>query len=121
NRGQWDEAEKSLRGAVALNPKYGLAWNNLGLTLGQKGQYSESLAAFKHAVPEPEAFANLGFVLMTQGKKEEAKQAYREALARVPDLRVAQAALVRLESPTPPSPAAPVARAQSDAPAAAQR
>ena len=103
SRGKWDDAEKALRDALAVNPKYGRAWINLGMTLGQRGEYAESLDAFRHVVSEGEAHSNLGFVLMTQGKRQEAKQAYREAITRDPDLGVARAALAKLENPTLPA------------------
>jgi len=103
SRGKWDDAEKALRDALAVNPKYDRAWINLGMTLGQKGDYPASLEAFRHAVSEAEVHSNLGFVLMTQGKRPEAKQAYRAALAREPDLIVARAALAKLENPTLPA------------------
>lgn len=119
-RGRFDEAETNLRQAVALNPKYARAWINLGLTLGQKGNFDASLAAFEKAVSPAEAYSNLAFVYLSLGKREEAKQAYREALKREPDLRVARANLAKLERPmTDPavSPARhtePTARAQSE-------
>src|SRR5437899_961798 len=49
-RGNWTEAEASLRKAVAAAPKHARAWNNLGMTLAQQGQYPESLRAFEKAV-----------------------------------------------------------------------
>jgi Tfp pilus assembly protein PilF len=100
-RGQWPEAEQTFRQALAINPNLPRAWTNLGLTLGQLGKYDECFAAFAKVVTEAEAFSNLGFIKTTQGKLEDAKQAYREALRLDPNLRIAQVALQKLESPRP--------------------
>lgn len=118
SRGKFAEAEKHLRDAIALNPKYDRAWINLGLTLGQQRKYDESLEAFQKAVSPGEAYANLAFVFLSQGKREEAKQSYREALKRDPDLRVARTALAKLDaSSTLP---ASTTRAQDQAPVGSQ-
>jgi tetratricopeptide (TPR) repeat protein len=45
-------------------------------------------------------------VYQTQGKREEAKQAYRKALELQPDLDLARRALAKLEAPSPPESAA---------------
>jgi Tfp pilus assembly protein PilF len=99
SHGKFDEAEKHLRQALALNPKHARAWMNLGLTLGQQGRYKDSLEAFLHVASPAEAHSNLAFVLTTQGKREEAKQEYREALALDPELKIAQGALAKLSEP----------------------
>lgn len=96
-RGQWEEAEKHLRKALEKNPKHERAWNNLALTLGQQGHYIESLEAFTKVVGPSRAQCNLGFILTTQGRREEAKTAYREALRLDPELILAQGALAKLE------------------------
>jgi tetratricopeptide (TPR) repeat protein len=57
------------------------------------------LAAFEQAVGPGEALVNLAFVYQTQGKREEAKQAYRKALELQPDLDLARRALAKLEAP----------------------
>jgi tetratricopeptide (TPR) repeat protein len=102
NRGEWAEAESHLRKAVAADKNLKRAWVNLGLALAQQGRYDEGLAAFGKAVTPAEARANLGFVLAAQGKRDEAKDAYRQALALEPTLKVAQAALAKLEAPPTP-------------------
>jgi Tfp pilus assembly protein PilF len=101
NLGRWDEAEKCLRQAVTLNPKLSCAWTNLGMTLVQEGRTKESLEAFRHCVSPAEAQCNLAFLLTTQGKKEEARAAYQEALRLQPGLQSARAALAKLEAPVP--------------------
>jgi tetratricopeptide (TPR) repeat protein len=98
-RGQWAEAEENLHHALSINPKHQRAWVNLGLTLGEQGQYDKSLDAFRKAVSEAEAHSNLAFVLTTQGKREEAKEEYRRALELDPNLAIARRALGKLEHP----------------------
>jgi tetratricopeptide (TPR) repeat protein len=96
-RGRWTDAENSLRQAVEINPKHGRAWINLGMTLGQEERYTESFEAFAKVVSPAQAHCNVAFALTTQGKREEAKEAYRKALALNPDLRIARLALAKLE------------------------
>jgi Flp pilus assembly protein TadD len=96
-RGNLDEAERLLRQSLAKNPTAPRTWTNLGLVLGQKGQYAESLEAFEKIVGTARAQCNLGFILTTQGKRDEARAAYREALRLDPGLKLAEGALARLE------------------------
>ena len=98
NRAQWAEAENTLRKAVTADKLNKPAWVNLGLALSQQGKQQEALEAFSHAVSSAEAHANLGFVLTVQGKKAEALVVYRRALELEPALKIAQAAVQRLES-----------------------
>jgi tetratricopeptide (TPR) repeat protein len=97
NQGNWAEAEKHLRQAVALNPKLARAWINLGMTLAQSYRTAESLEAFGKVVSPAQAQSNLAFILTTQGRYEDAKAYYRKALAGEPDLMVARLALEKLE------------------------
>jgi tetratricopeptide (TPR) repeat protein len=99
-RGQWDLAEQHLRKALAANPQHEHAWINLGMTLGQQQRYDESLNAFAKVVDRAEGLCNLAFILTTQGKREEAKQAYTEALRLNPGLQLAQGALAKLHQST---------------------
>jgi len=99
NRGKWPEAEAYFRQALALKPKHERAWVNLGMALGQQDRYEEAIDAFTKSVSPAEAHANLGFVLTCQGKLEEAKAAYHQALTLEPGFTKAQGALARLEHP----------------------
>ncbi len=101
NRGQWNEAEQHLRKAVTLDKSNKRAWVNLGLTLAQQGRYDESIQASQNVVGPAEAFADLGFVLTSQQKIEEAKVAYRKALEHEPTLKKAQLLLAKLEGRLP--------------------
>lgn len=110
NRGQWAEAEVQLRKAVAADKTSKRAWVNLGLALAQQGKYQEGLDAFGKVVSPAESQANLAFVLMTQGKKDEAAVAYRKALELEPTLKTARTGLEKIDAsgaPAQPPPAGP--------------
>ena len=103
NQGKWSEAEKYLRQALAINPKLARAWINLGMTLAQQNRIEESLEAFAKVVSPAQAQCNLAFIWTTQGKREEAKAAYRKALTLEPNLAPARIAfLAKLEQPAAP-------------------
>lgn len=106
-RGEWAAAEANLRKAVAADPKFAGAWNNLGMTLAQQSKYDESLAAFGNAVTQAQAHCNLAFIQATQAKIAEAKQHYQIALQLEPGLQIARLALQRLDRKSTETVAAP--------------
>jgi Flp pilus assembly protein TadD len=132
-RGNWAEAERALRKALELEPEHQKAWTNLGLALGQAGKYQEALVAFEQVVRPAEARCNLAFVMNTQGKRDEARQLYQEALDLDGSLKLARTMLAKLDNPTPrpvpapslqqvpkpaPPPDGPIMQASAPAPAA---
>jgi len=104
NRGQWAEAESYLLRSVAADKGNKRAWVNLGMAQAQQNKRVEAVTSFEKAVSRAEAEANLGFVLTTQGNRDEALAAYRRALVLEPTLPIAQAAIARIEG-TGPTPA----------------
>lgn len=68
--GRIDQAERWLRAAVAQDPGYVAAWNNLGVVLVEQGRYPEASLAFRRA------FA------LVNGDSEEIRQNLRLALAK---------------------------------------
>jgi tetratricopeptide (TPR) repeat protein len=115
-RGNLLEAEKYLRQALAVDPHYERAWVNLGMVLGEQQRYQESLGAFGKALPAAQAQCNLAFLLTTQGKREEARQAYRTALSLDPTLVLAQGAMDKLDAAGSGSAAGATAVASADRP-----
>jgi tetratricopeptide (TPR) repeat protein len=114
--GHFTDAEHYLRQAVVINDRHQRAWINLGMTLGQEQRYQESLDAFTRGSSRPEALCDLGYVYATQGKTEEAKKLYTQALGLRPDLAVARTALAKLDQVKTP---AAVAKAPTSAGASA--
>jgi len=82
--GQWRQAERSYRRALALDPKHALAHNNLGNALRQLGQVEEAERCYRQALllrPDlPQAHNHLANALRDLGRLEEAEASYRLAL-----------------------------------------
>jgi Flp pilus assembly protein TadD len=70
-----EDAEKSYRGALAINPEYSEAHSNLALLMRSLGKLEQSA---RH-------FVNLGAVLEKSDRRPEAERAYRNAIAVKPD------------------------------------
>jgi hypothetical protein len=73
----------------------------LGLALAQQGKLDEANTAFLTTLRPAEAKANIAFVLAAQGKRDEAKDVYEEALKLEPSLTTARQGLGALEKGPP--------------------
>ena len=84
------EAEKYLRRALKLNPKYADARSKLGLSLALAGRIREAKVAFQKALEvEPrhaEALLGLGQIARTEGHFAEAESFIKRALKVEPKL-----------------------------------
>jgi tetratricopeptide (TPR) repeat protein len=81
--GRYAQAEKALRGAVALNSRYALAWRDLGVVLALLDKPAEARTAYGRALaadPTDEtATVNLANLESRLGKHPEALALYRQA------------------------------------------
>jgi tetratricopeptide (TPR) repeat protein len=106
-KGDWTESEKYLKLALDANPKHPTAWSNLGLTLAALGRLNESMEAFLHTVTAADAYCNIAVVQFEQGKLNEAKETFRQALDQDPNNEKAFRGLKQLEkreaAPTTPT------------------
>ncbi len=102
-RNNWNEAEAKTRQALELNPKHARAHSNLGLVLGQKGQFPEALREFQSAgLSEAEAHSNLAFVYWTKGQLEEARRECQTAVRLDGGCTRAKQMLAALDQPPRP-------------------
>ena len=87
--GRLDEAEISLKKAIALKSDYAPAYNNLGVTLRDMGKLEEAKESFKQAVKLKPDFAlahsNLGNTLHELGRLDEAEVSLKQAIVIKPD------------------------------------
>jgi Tfp pilus assembly protein PilF len=84
-RKQLDDAEKSLKAALAIDPLHQRSHNNLALVLVRKGDNEGALREFaKAGCDHSDALSNLGLALAMDGKFDESKKQYVQALKAKP-------------------------------------
>jgi len=103
-QGDPPEAEKYLRRALKLNPKYADARSKLGLSLAFAGRLREAKAAFQKALKvdprHAEALLGLGQIARTEGHFAEAESFIKHALKFEPKLPGAWAATTSIRRVT---------------------
>lgn len=81
-------AEKRYREALAIDPDFAAAHNNLGTLLQREGRWSESLDGFRKAIAADRhcvaAYANQGFLLVKLRRGAEAVSIMRQGIANNP-------------------------------------
>jgi tetratricopeptide (TPR) repeat protein len=85
--GQRQEAVPHYRQALALDPDFAEARNNLAVILRELGRVEEAVAAMERAVAtdDPQQMMNLANLRVDEGRYDEAEVLYRRALAAAPD------------------------------------
>ena len=87
SQGQWDQAERCCRTAIAADPAFGEAHVNLGVVLEARGQLDAAVSSYKEALrlnPQAQIHVNIGITLTAQGKRREALSHFRAAVALNP-------------------------------------
>jgi tetratricopeptide (TPR) repeat protein len=91
--GQFEDAEKSYRKAIAADQRYALAYNNLGIALYHRGNVDGALPALGAALEAQPSFVkarlNLALLLYKGKRLQKALEAYRHALTTEPEHPVA--------------------------------
>ena len=84
--GEFDEAIRCFRQALALQPRFAEVRSNLGNVLGLAGRDEEAIAEYRQALVDkpqfPEAWVNLGIVLRRLGRFDESAAAFSNAIAQ---------------------------------------
>lgn len=89
HQGQLQQAEQAYREILAQRPNFWPAYNNLGVILTRRAKYDEAAQAFAAAgaaapkVAQP--MANLAQTYMEMGRRDDARAALNESLARAPN------------------------------------
>ncbi len=91
---KFSAAAEHYRQALALNPRYVEALNNLSVALFETGQTEEAVAQVGKALQIdstlPDAYLNLGTFHNRSGRRKEALHAFRQGLRHAPeDMRLA--------------------------------
>ena len=96
-RNQLDKAEKHLRQALEIDPRYTPALHNLALVKLKQQRYKEALGLYQNwlefAPASANAYAGLGVTFHYLGRTEAALQSLKQALSIDPTLKEARANL----------------------------
>ena len=82
--GDWDSAEKYYRQAVLNDEFFERAWRNLGLLYARQGKYEEAVNAFTQVEDLPEAYNDIGFICMLNGKYDISEAFFKRAIKLAP-------------------------------------
>lgn len=91
-----DVAEQYLQQALKADPGHKRAAVNLGLVLGSQGKFDQALAMFRRSGDDAAAYANLAYVCTQLGQMDRAIQYYDMALSLNKNLRPAAEALAQI-------------------------
>jgi Flp pilus assembly protein TadD len=83
--GNLESAQRNLEFALSKNPQYERAWMNLGLMYTRRGQYEEALSAFRQVMDDAEAWNNVGYLCMMDGKYGPAENFILQAISLSPN------------------------------------
>jgi Flp pilus assembly protein TadD len=82
--GALDAAERDFRAALAAEPGYDKAWQNLGLIFARRRDYAAALAALERVVAEHVAANDVGYIAMLSGDFGTAERLFAEAIRLSP-------------------------------------
>lgn len=82
--GDWRGARDALRRALRSDPNYEMAWRNLGLVHVREQAYDDALEAFGRSGTDAEAYNDIGYVAMLEGRYADAKFFFEKAMQRSP-------------------------------------
>ena len=87
---RWSEAIQMLNTAMVRNQSEPLYQYHLAVALAKSGDIKGCMPHFQSSVGDAEAHYNVGYILMDQGRHQEALQEFRIALSKKPSLEQAQ-------------------------------
>lgn len=106
-----DDAIASYRRAIAIDPRFGQAFLNLGQSLARKLDFEGAIEALRHGLEilpgDVPSYRRLALLLRRLGRNEEAGAAYREWERHAPDDPVAAHMASALLGEAPPDRASP--------------
>ncbi|WP_045226564.1 tetratricopeptide repeat protein [Methyloterricola oryzae] len=70
--------------ALMADPKYPSAWLNKGLVYARLNNEQAALGAFKRVLPEADAYNNLGYIWMMDGRTDAAYECFQRAISLSP-------------------------------------
>jgi Flp pilus assembly protein TadD len=93
---RWPEATQQLTHAVNLKPDFPRAHVNLGIAQSKMGRFDEALASFRKALPETDAYYNVGLMYRGQQRYTQAAEIFEYVLTLDPQFAAAKTQLAQL-------------------------
>lgn len=84
----WGAARDALRKALRSDHDYDLAWRNLGLVYARESNYEDALEALRRSGGEAEAYNDVGYIAMLDGRYSQAVRFFQEAIRLAPSYYV---------------------------------
>ena len=81
---QWDQAAKLYAHILERYPSHEQAALNFGLLHARRGQLYDAINAFERVLPKPQAYNELGYILMLDKKYTMAEQLFHNAISASP-------------------------------------
>ncbi|MDX1810381.1 MAG: tetratricopeptide repeat protein [Gammaproteobacteria bacterium] len=81
---KWDNAEKIYYKVLESHPNHIQAQLNLGLLKARQGELYDALSAFQKVLTEPQAYNELGYIMMLDNKYTMAEQLFNKAISASP-------------------------------------
>ena len=78
--GELKSAEGYYKRAINADPNFNRAWTNLGLVYVRKNQYARAIKTFKQVMTEYQAYNDLGYFIMLDGRLDEAQYFFQKAI-----------------------------------------
>jgi Tfp pilus assembly protein PilF len=97
HHGNMADAENWYRKALGISPNHAQALTNLAIVLGHQRRYQESIEKFTRVVGPAAAYSNVGVLMMEQGDRGQAHDAFTQAQRLDPTLKQPQAFLAYLD------------------------
>ncbi len=81
---QWDKAEKIYKKVLDNHPNHVQVHLNYGLLLARQGELYDSVASFEQVLDEPQAYNEIGYIMMLDKKYLMAEQLFQKAISASP-------------------------------------
>lgn len=95
-QGNIAEAEQQFRAALAIDRDFERARVNLGVALVKQQRIADATSEFLKVLPRETAYYNVGIVCLEEGRPDQARRAFQQALAVKPDFAPAKRQLAKM-------------------------
>jgi len=93
---RWSDAEAEFQNALSIMPEFERARINLGIAYCRQQHFDEAILAFRQVIPEADTFYNLGLMLRSEERYQDAGRAFKRAIQMNPSFLAAKQQLAQI-------------------------